>query len=145
MEVKLGKPTLEDVGETGMAMAWSGLPPEPGMEASGEIEEEWVDIVVAVELEPWPDRNWLLFWQEGDLEWPERLGEPMLDGRRLIFEAPEADLQQAWDAVKARVAAANEMYREEFASGEQEADRRGDADMYAQLRERAQQRVDQLR
>jgi hypothetical protein len=84
VEVKLGKPTLEDVGETGMAMAWSGLPPEPGMEASGEIEEEWVDIVVAVELEPWPDRNWLLFWQEGDLEWPERLGEPMLDGRRLI-------------------------------------------------------------
>jgi hypothetical protein len=37
------------------------------------------------------------------------------------------------------------MYREEFPSGEQDADRRGDPDMYAQLRERAQQRVDQLR
>jgi hypothetical protein len=145
VEVKLGKPTLENVGEAAIGMSWVAPEPlAPGMPASGEHEEEWVDIVVGVELQPWPDRNWLLFSQEGDLEWPDRLDEPALDGRRLIFEAPEADLQQAWDAVKARVAAANEIYREEFPPGEQEADRRGDPEMYAQLRERAQRRVDEL-
>ncbi len=36
------------------------------------------------------------------------------------------------------------MYREEFPPGEQEADRRGDPEMYAQLRKRAQRRVDEL-
>ncbi len=95
MEVKLGKPTLEDVGESGMSMAWEMRPElaPPGMEASGEIHEEWVDIEVAIELQPWPDRNWLLFWQEGDLGWPDGFDEPVLDGRRLIFEAPEDELQ----------------------------------------------------
>jgi hypothetical protein len=145
VEVKLSKPTLEEVGGTAIGASWvMPEPPLPGMPASGDHEEEWVEISVAVELEPWPDRNWLLFWQEAELDWPKRFDEPVLDGRRLIFEAPEGELQQAWDAVRARVAEANEMYREEFPPGEQEADRRGDSEMYAQLRKAAQQRVDEL-
>jgi hypothetical protein len=145
VEVKLGTPTLEDVGETAIAAAW--LAPEPlgpGMEASGEHHEEWVDIDVAVELQPWPDRYWLLLWQEEAFDWPTRLEEPLLDGRSLIFSAPEDELQQAWDAVKARVAATNLAYREQFPRGEQEADRCGDPEMYAQLRELATRRVDEL-
>ena len=147
VEVKLGKPTLEDVGETAIGMSWvMPEPPLPGMPATGDHEEEWIEIDVAVELQPWPDRNWLTFWQEEDLHWPRGLDEPVLDGRRLIFSAPEADLQQAWDAVKARVAATNAMYREEFElpPGEQEADRRGNSNLYAQLRELAQRRIDEL-
>jgi len=82
MEVKLGKPTLERVGESGIAVAWSGAtPPGPGIPASGEHSEESIGIDVAVELHPWPDHDWLLYWQEADLEWPERFDEPLLDGR----------------------------------------------------------------
>jgi hypothetical protein len=76
--------------------------------------------------------------------WPTRFEEPLLDGRKLTFSAPELELQQAWDAVKARVAATNLAYREQFPPGEQEADRRGDPEVYAQLRELATQRVDEL-
>jgi hypothetical protein len=145
VEVKLGKPTLEDVGEAAIGMSWvMPEPPLPGMPATGDHEEEWIEIDVAVELQPWPDRNWLTFWQEEDLHWPRGLDEPVLDGRRLIFSAPELELQQAWDAVKARVAATNLAYREQFPPGEQEADRRGDPEVYTQLRELATQRVDEL-
>lgn len=63
------------------------------------------------------------------LHWPRGLDEPVLDGRRLIFSAPELELQEAWDAVKARVAATNLAYREQFPPGEQEADRRGDPEV----------------
>jgi hypothetical protein len=119
------------------------LVPE-GMAASGEHEEEWVEISVAVELEPWPSHYWFLFWREGDLEWPDGFDEPVLDGRRLIFNAPEGELQGAWDAVKARVTLANELHREQFPRGEEDADR-GDDTLYAALRERAQRRIDELR
>ena len=54
---------------------------------------------------------------EEDIHWPDRFDEPVLDGRRLIFSAPEDELQQAWDAVKARVAATNLAYREHFRRG----------------------------
>ena len=85
-----------------------------------------------------------MLWQEEAFDWPTRFEEPLLDGRKLVFSAPELELQQAWDAVKARVAATNLAYREQFPPGEQEADRRGDPEMYGQLRELATRRVDEL-
>ncbi len=111
MEVKLGKPMLKDVGEIAIRAAWGGQAVSTGTPASGEHEEEWIEIEVAVDLQPWPNHNWLLFWQEADLEWPERFDEPVLDGRRLIFSARDDELQDAWDAVKIRVEKANMMYR----------------------------------
>jgi hypothetical protein len=95
----------------------------PGMPASGEHEEAWIEIDVAVELHPWPNRDWLLFWQEEEFDWPKHFDEPLLDGRRLVFSAPEEDLERAGNAVKARVKATNEAYGEQFPQGEDEADR----------------------
>lgn len=141
MEVKLGKPMLEDVGETGIRAAWGGQAPTPEMPASGEYHKEWIDVVVGVELDPWPDRDWLTFWRDEDLDRPDWFKEPVLDGRKLIFEAPEKALQAAWDAVKARVAATNRAYRE--FSADEDADR-GDPKMLAPLREAAQRRIDEL-
>jgi hypothetical protein len=147
VEVKLGKPTLEGVGESGMAIAWE-MPSElapPGMEASGEDAEEWIDIDVAVELQPWPDHSWLLFWQEADLEWPERFGEPVLDGRRLIFSAREDELQDAWEALKARVESANLMYREDRAGLPEDYEPDPETqEALRRLREVAQRCIDEL-
>jgi hypothetical protein len=145
MEVRLGKPTLEDVGETMFSAARVG--PGDGEMSSGEEHEEWVDITVAVELQPWPDRHWLAFWQEMDLEWPEHLEAPTLDGRRLIFEAREQELEEAWAAVKARVEATNRLYREEFDSipqGDEPEMRGAEPEPLARLREAAKRRVDAL-
>jgi hypothetical protein len=115
------------------------------MPTSGEEHEEWVEIEVSVELEPRPDRYWLLFWQDEDLSWPERLEEPVLDGETLRFSAPEEELQKAWDAVKLRVAATNEAYAEHRSEGGRRPDdRHGASRLYTELRERAQRRVDEL-
>ena len=144
MEVKLGKPTLEAVGESGIGAALVEIAPN-GTESSEEYEEEWIDITVAVELQPRPDRDWLVFWQEEDLGWPDHLSPPLLDGETLIFEAREQELEKAWAAVKARVDATNRAYREERAlvpdgyepdAAEQES--------LARLREAAQRRIDAL-
>jgi hypothetical protein len=146
MEVKLGKPTLERAGESGIAVAWSGAtPPGPGIPAPGEHSEEWIEIDVAVELHPWPDHDWLLYWQEADLEWPERFDEPLLDGRRLILSAQEDELEEAWEALKARVESANLMYRE-HREGLPEGDESDPAEEESlrRLREIAQRRVDEL-
>jgi hypothetical protein len=146
MEVKLGKPALESVGESGIAVAWSGATaPGRGMPASGEHSEEWIEIDVAVELQPWPDHDWLLFWQEADLEWPERFDEPLLDGRRLIFSAAEDELEDAWEAVKARVESANVMDREHH-EGRPEGHESDPAEQESlrRLREIAQRRVAKL-
>jgi hypothetical protein len=144
MEVKLGKPTLEHVGESATAMAWSGLQPTPGNSTAGEDKEEWIAIGVAVELDPWPDRDWLTFWQEEDLDWPDRFEEPMLDGRKLMFEASEEELQAAWDAVKARVAATNRASREHHSLDEGDKPDVAEQESLARLRELAQRRIDAL-
>lgn len=146
MEVKLGKPTLEDVGEAGMGMAWFEGHPN-GDVSSGGHDEEWVEITVGVELQPWPDRNWLAFWQEEELGWPDHLEKPLLDGRRLIFETREDELEEAWAAVKARVDAANRMYREEFASFlslDEHESHGAEPESLSRLREAAQRRIDAL-
>jgi hypothetical protein len=144
VEVTLGKPMLEDVGKSGIAMAWEG-PLAPGMPATGEHEEEWVDIVVGVELQPWPDRNWLTFWQDEDLSWPDHLDAPRLDGRKLIFEAREGELEQAWAAVKTRVEATNRAYREHFSPDDDEVESNpAERESLARLREAAQRRIDAL-
>lgn len=143
VEVKLGKPRLEDVGKSGIAMAWEG-PLGPDMGDSGEHHEEWVDIIVGVELQPWPDRNWLTFWQEEDLSWPDHLDAPRLDGRKLIFEAPENELEEAWAAVKARVESTNRAYGE-FSTDQHEPDSHpAERESLARLREAAQRRIDAL-
>jgi hypothetical protein len=144
MEVRLGKPKLVDVGEVGVAIGWSMLSPPPGMSASGGEEEEWVEIEVAAELEPRPDRFWLLFWQDEDLHWPAELQEPVLDGETLRFSAAEEKLQEAWDAVKTRVAATNAAYTEHLSEGGRKPDDHSASRLYAELRERAQRRVDEL-
>jgi hypothetical protein len=76
--------------------------------------------VVGVELQPWPDLNWLTFWREEDWGWPEHLEEPLLDGRKLVFGAPTAKLEEAWSAVKTRVEATNRAYSE-FSTNQHEA------------------------
>jgi hypothetical protein len=145
VEVKLGKPMLEDVGETAIRAAWGGQAPlPPGWPASGELHKEWLDIEVYVELEPRPDRRWLLLWQEEEFDWPDGPEEPLIDGETLHFKASEEELQGAWKAIKARVAATNALHRGEFPPGEDEAERRGDPELYAKLREGAQRRVDEL-
>jgi hypothetical protein len=146
VDVKLGKPTLESVSEAGIALAWSSVPPPGSSEpASGEHSEEWIQIDVAVELDPWPNHEWLLYWQEGDLEWPERFDEPLLDGQRLIFGAPEDNLRDAWEPVKARVESANLMYREDH-QGLPEGDEPDPDELESlrRLREAAQRRIDEL-
>jgi hypothetical protein len=144
VEVKLGKPTLEDVGETGLGVAWASTePPAPGMETLGEQEEEWVDIVVGVELQPWPDRVWLTLWNAEDRTWPEHLTPPLLDGRMLVFEAREDELEGAWAAVKARVEKTNRVYREEYSLPEHEPDA-AEQESLTRLREIGQRRVDAL-
>jgi hypothetical protein len=112
---------------------------------SGEHQEEWIEIDVAVELHPWPNRDWLLWWQEGDLEWPEGLDEPVLDGRRLIFSAPAHELQEAWEAVKVRVDSANDLYREDQShlSDDHEPDP-AEQESLNRLRAIAQRRIDEL-
>jgi hypothetical protein len=143
VEVKLGKPMLEDVGETEIRAAWGGqVAPPPGMPASGEYQREWLDIGVYVALEPRPDRSWLLLWQEEEFDSPDGPLEPLIDGGTLYFSAPEEELQAVWEAIKARVAATNALYRGECFPDEDEAERHGALD--ANLRERAQRRVDEL-
>ena len=148
VEVKLGRPTLEDVVEAGAGQAWIEIEPGPkGGVSSGGHEEEWVEVTVGVELQPWPDRHWLAFWQEADLDWPDRLETPVLDGRKLIFDAREEELEEAWAAVKARVDAANRMYREEFAmfaQADEEEPHPAEPEAFARLRERVQRRIDAL-
>jgi hypothetical protein len=146
VEVKLGKPMLEDVGETAIRAAWGGqAPPPPGMPASGEYQRDWIDVVVGVELEPWPDHDWLTFWQEEDLDWPERFEEPVLDGRRLIFSARDDELQDAWDAVKIRVEKANMMYRGDREDLPEDDDSQlAEQESLRRLREAAQRRIDEL-
>jgi hypothetical protein len=95
VEVKLGKPRFADVVENGVQTAWEGVHAS-GMLASGESQGEWIEIVVGVELQPWPDGAWLTFWREEDLDWPERFEELTLDGRKLIFTASEDQLEEAW-------------------------------------------------
>jgi hypothetical protein len=97
VEVKLGKPRFADVVENGVQTAWEGVHAS-GMLASGESQGEWIEIVVGVELQPWPDGAWLTFWREEDLDWPERFEELTLDGRKLIFTASEDQLEEAWGA-----------------------------------------------
>jgi hypothetical protein len=142
VEVALGKPMLEDVGKSGIAIAWEG-PLGPGMAESGEHQEEWVDIIVGVELRPWPYRNWLTFWQEEELSWPDHLDAPRLDGRKLIFEAREDELEEAWAAVKARVEAANRLYREHFSPLDEPTSHQDEGPL-TRLRESAQRRIDAL-
>jgi hypothetical protein len=122
MHVRLGKPALVDVDEEAIAIAWETQSPPPGMAPSGAEEDEWVEIEVAAELEPRPDRYWLVFWQEDDLDWPEPFEEPLLDGETLRFTAPEDKLQAAWEAVKRRVAAANDAYAEHLSEGGRKPD-----------------------
>jgi hypothetical protein len=141
VEVKLGKPRLEDVAESGIQTAWEGVH-APGM--SGESQEEWIEIVVGVELQPWPDGTWLTFWREEDLEWPEHFEEPMLDGRKLIFTASEDQLEEAWAALKARVESTNRLYAEHHSLDEEEAPHRAEREALARLRESAQRRIDAL-
>jgi hypothetical protein len=145
VEVKLGKPALAGVSEAGMGAAWV-LPesPAPGVPAVGEDEEEWIEIEVEVELLPWPDRNWLGNWY-GGAEWPERFSEPLLDGRMLVFEAREEELEQVWAAVKARVEQTNRLYAEDAwrPEGEDEPEP-VESESHKRLREAAQRRVDAL-
>jgi hypothetical protein len=54
------------------------------------------------------------------LGWPEHLEEPLLDGRKLVFRAPAAKLEEAWSAVKTRVEATNRAYSE-FSTNQHEA------------------------
>jgi hypothetical protein len=143
MHVRLGKPALVDVDEEAIAIAWETQSPPPGMAPSGAEDDEWVEIEVAAELEPRPDRYWLVFWQEDDLDWPEPFEEPLLDGETLRFTAPEDKLQAAWEAVKRRVAAANDSLRGAPLRGWSET-RCPASRLYAELRERAQRRVDGL-
>jgi hypothetical protein len=148
VEVKLGRPTLEDVFETAASAALVELGPGGTEESSDVYEEEWVDITVAVELQPWPDRDWLLSWQEEDLGWPDHLDPPLLDGRKLIFEAREQELEEAWAAVKTRVDATNRAYREDafvpFAPTDEHEPDAAAQESLARLREAAQRRIDAL-
>jgi hypothetical protein len=114
------------------------------MEESDEHQEEWIEIIVGVELQPWPDSTWLTFWREEDLQWPKHLEEPLLDGRKLIFTAPENNLEEAWSAVKARVEGANRLYREEYPPEEKHAPDAEEQEALARLREAAQRRIDAL-
>ena len=145
MEVKLGKPTLEDVGWSAASAALVELGPDGTDESLVDYEEELVDITVAVDLQPRPDRNWLAFWQDEDMSWPDHLDPPLLDGGTLIFEAREQELEEAWAAVKARVEETNRAYREERAlvPDGYEPDAAAQESL-ARLREAAQRRIDAL-
>jgi hypothetical protein len=143
VKVKLSKPQLEDVAESAIQMAWEGVH-APGMPALEETQEEWIEIVVGVELQHWPDGTWLTFWREEDVEWPERFDEPMLDGRKLIFTASEDQLEEAWAALKARVEATNRLYAEHHSLDEEEDPSRAEREALARLRESAQRRIDAL-
>ena len=144
MEVKLGTPTLDSVGESAIGVAWVELDPaSSGLEASGEDEDEWVDISVEVELQPWPNRGWLRCWYDSERRWPEHLMPILLDGRMLVFEAREEELEEAWAAVKARVEETNRAYREEYSLAEDEPDA-AEQEPLQRLREIAQRRIDAL-
>ena len=144
MEVKLGKPALDAVSEVGMAAAWVlPEPPGAGMEASGEAEEDWVEISAEVELQPWPDRGWLKLWYGEDSNWPEHLSPPLLDGRMLVFGAPEDELEEAWAAVKARVETTNLLSAESTTEEESDSES-AEFESHARLREAAQRRVSAL-
>ncbi len=93
-------------------------------------------------------RNWLAFWQDEDLDWPDHLDPPLLDGGTLIFEAREQELEDAWAAVKARVDATNRAYREDafvpFAPTDEHEPDAAQQESLARLREAAQRRIDAL-
>jgi len=146
VRVALGQAMLATVGEAGVGGAVSLLPVEGRPGSSWEHEASWFEISVEVELDPPPDWDWLTYWAEGDLEWPGAFDDPMINGSKLLFTAPENQLQQAWDAVKARVALANELAAEDDAVPELDpASHPGEIEAMAELRERAQRRIDGLR
>jgi hypothetical protein len=146
VEVKLGKPTLEAVGWSGAGQALVEIAPGGWEQSLDAYSEEWIDITVAVELQPRPDRDWLVFWEEEEeLGWPDHLSPPLLDGETLIFGAREQELEEAWAAVKACVDATNRAYREARAlvPDGYEPDAAAQESL-ARLREAAQRRIDAL-
>jgi hypothetical protein len=146
VEVKLGKPTFEDIGWAGEGMAWMERAPG-GKESSGEWQDEWVEVTVAVELQPWPDRSWLVYWQDEEMDWSRHFEEPILDGRKLFLEVREDKLEEAWAALKARVAATNRAYRDEYLVFAESDDRESHGakdEEYARLRETLERRIHAL-
>jgi len=118
--------------------------PDPGL--SWDDEASWVEISAEAELDPPPDWDWLTYWAEGDLEWPKGFDEPIVSGSKLRFTAPEDQLQQAWDAIKARVALTNELAAEDDAVPELDpASHPEEIEAMAKLRKRAQRRIEGLR
>jgi hypothetical protein len=142
VEVKVGKPTLKNIQMHDAAVVFIR-----GRESSGGWHEEWVGVTVAVELQPGPDQDWLVLWRDGEMNWPRHLEEPILEGRKLIFQAREDELEEAWAAVKARVEATNRACRAEFPAfaKRREPDSHGaEQRSYAHLRETLERRVQAL-
>jgi hypothetical protein len=146
VEVKLGKPTLDGFGTGAASTAW--IERYPGEEPrSGGTHEEYVWVTVAVELQPWPDRNWLVFWQDEEMDWSRHFEEPILDGRKLFLDVQEDKLEEAWNALKARVEATNRAYREEylvFAQSNEPESHGVEDEEYARLRETLERRIQAL-
>jgi hypothetical protein len=99
-------------------------------------------------LQPWPDRTWLVFWEDEERDWPSHLREPMLDGRKLYFDAREEELEEAWVALKARAAARNRAYREEylaFAQRDEPESHGPEEESCARLRDTLERRLEALK
>ena len=145
MEVALGKPTLETIGRHDHAAAVLQERPGGEVEVLSSSHGSWAKVVVAVKLQPWPDRSWLILWKDEAVEmpWPDHLEEPMLDGRKLFFEAREDELEDAWAAVKARVETTNRTYRDEYLAFQMDEPEVQDAEPDP-LREAMERRVDAL-
>jgi hypothetical protein len=138
MEVKLGRRHLEDVtvvGDTEFITAGPG---------SAVRLSDADTVTVSVELETFPDLEWLELWKRGSS--PIGLEEPVFHQHKLLFTAEKKALQQAWDAIKARVEATNLSYAQEVIPEREAAAHRDQAkaDVDAAAREEAQRLVDGL-
>jgi len=74
---------------------------------SGDMLE--VEVALEAEGHAWPDGEWLTLFREYT-KFPSALEEPRLEHGKLRFEVREADLENAWTAIKERVHATNRLY-----------------------------------
>lgn len=133
MEVKLGKRKVEALpGEEQRAGGhWTAHPPD--------------QVQVSCELDPWPDLEWRTLWARQD--YPADLDEPSFSFQPFaLFAAREADLDRAWESLKARVDATNRAYAEEVIPAREADQRKREEDEDARRRrmKELQARVDEL-
>jgi hypothetical protein len=133
MEVKLGRRQLEDVTVVGQTEFITAGPGSAVRLSDADI------VTVSVELEPFPDLERLGLWKRGSS--PIGLEEPVFHQHKLVFTAEKKAVQQAWDAIKARVEATNLSYAEEVLPEREAAAHRNQAKAAMPLRARRAQRL----